>query len=210
MAKTPKLTQQEAQQAIVIDFEGNMDRAPSLLGWRIGATNHQVLLEKALAPVVPPDSIEVLELDDALRRIKAAAGGNHVLGYSEHDLSVIRTYSSETELIAWFEDRYLNAKSLIDRWINRRAHAGEIQRPDDLTLQSSMSLIGITYAVAAGPDTVGTTLRRLRDFASKGRTHTDLPPGIRRRWHRLLSHNATDLRATQALVLESVGGNEQR
>lgn len=208
MAKTPKLTKRQAHQGIIIDFEGNMNLAPSLLGWRMGASNHQVLLEKALAPVVPPSDIAVIDLDDALRRIKEAAGSNHVLGYSEHDLNVIRTYSSDTELTAWFEDRYVNAKSLIDRWIKRRAYAGEIERPADLTLHSSMSFIGLSYAVAAGPDTVGTTLRRLRDYASKGRTHADLPPGIRRRWHRLLSHNSTDLNATQALVLESAGGME--
>ena len=47
MAKTPKLTHQEAKQDIVIDFEGNMDRAASLLRWRIGDANHQVLVETA-------------------------------------------------------------------------------------------------------------------------------------------------------------------
>ena len=62
-----------------------------------------------------------------------------------------------------------------------------------------MGLIGMEYAVAAGPDTVGITLRRLREYGSSGRSCAEFPPGIRRRWHRVFSHNATNLAATQAL-----------
>lgn len=205
MTKTPQITAEDFRRAVIIDFEGNMDRAPSLLGWRRQETTTHILLEQTLAPVIPPASIETLDLDEALNRLRSVAGDAHILGYSEHDLKIITTYCTDDELLDWFAAHYVNAKTLIDRWINRRVHAGEIDRPGAFDLKTSMGLIGMTYAVAAGPDTVGTTLRRLREYASKGRSHDELAPGIRRRWHRVLSHNATDLLATQALVRAALG-----
>lgn len=205
MKRTPDISAEDLRRAIIIDFEGNMDRAPSLLGWRSQGITSQILLERVLAPVVPAESIETLDLDVALSRIRSASGDGLILGYSEHDLNIITTYCSDAELIDWIKAHYVNAKTIIDRWINRRVHANEIDRPEAFDLKTSMGFVGMKYAVAAGPDTVGTTLRRLREYASSGRSHSDLPPGIRRRWHRVLSHNATDLAATQALVHAALG-----
>lgn len=84
------------------------------MGWRLQGIT-KIPLERILVPGIPAESIETLDLDVALSRIRSASGVGLILGYSEHDLNIITTHCSDAELIGWFKAHSVNAKTIIDR-----------------------------------------------------------------------------------------------
>ena len=190
-----------ALSTIIVDFEGNVDAPPTLIGWLADGEVTQILVESDLASMVKPGSTAVRTLDEALRELREVAGDRHIGGYSTHDLHIVQTWCQDAELVTWFASAYVNVKRVADRWITRLIRAGQIEPPKDKSLAARMSLVGVRYPVGAGTDIVGRGLRRLRDQQALGKTYATLPPGAKRHWSRILIHNRTDLKATRALLI---------
>ena len=51
MTPSPKISSQQAHRAITIDFEGNMERAPSLIGIHVDGRVRHFILEPQLGPL---------------------------------------------------------------------------------------------------------------------------------------------------------------
>lgn len=49
MSSKPKITPGELSRAIFIDYEGNIDRAPSLLGWRVDGKSYASIVDEDFA-----------------------------------------------------------------------------------------------------------------------------------------------------------------
>ena len=196
------LSAAEALRALYIDFEGEKDKPPVLLGVlrRAGRgaapSVHQVVVDREFDVAGPG----ARELRDAVEIVvmRAERGDRRIVSWSEHDLEVVRRLGDdEPELVARFERRYVNALALARRWA-KVLHPED--KPADGKLSGYLSLIDYEVPTGAGPGRVGLTIRALRPTLRGGRW---LTPGQRRRWAELLEHNRHDCAGMRAVCLRA-------
>ncbi len=210
MTTTRPITGEHAQRDIYLDFEGNMDKAPAIVGVRIDGSTEHVILDESMAPYAGLTNakyqVQVVALETVLSSIRERSHHENrlVFGFTMHEAMIVDTYCPDEILAQWFAENYINAKKPIDRWIRTRVRAGEVPEPPDRSLMSSMATIGISYKPGAGVGVVGPTLKRLRaQLGNKGDV-TLMSRGTKIHWWKVLSHNSTDLEATQALLQRAV------
>jgi hypothetical protein len=200
--KTAKrLIATEALRALYIDFEGNRDQPPVLLGvHRRGRGSRpyvqQDVVDEAFAGLVP----RYLPLRDAVENVvrRAEHGERRIVSWSEHDLNVARTLrDDDPELVARFEARYANARAFAEYWRNK-LHAGV--KPETGRLADYLALIGYPVPDEAEPGHVGDTIRALRPRLERGLTLTTAQQA---RWDNLVEHNRFDCAGMRAVCLRA-------
>ena len=196
-----RLSALEARRALYIDFEGEKDKPPVLLGVlrRPGRgaepSVHQDVVDREFEPAGP----NARELRDAVEVVVARAehGDRRIVSWSEHDLEMVRTLrEDEPELVARFERRYVNALGLARRWANM-LHPED--KPANGKLAGYLALIDYEVPPSGDPGRVGKTIRALRPTLRGGRP---LTLGQRRRWAQLLEHNRHDCAGMRAVCLQ--------
>jgi hypothetical protein len=191
-----EVTVESLKRALYIDFEGQKDKPPVLLGCatRSGSPSTpppawQYVTDPAFEPLAVAGGMELLTLSAAIERIlqRAEAKGRQIVAWSEHELDVVKAYSPAH--VDRFESRYVNARSLAVRWRNK-CHEG--RKPATNALADYMALIEHTVPPEAGPDEVGKTIARVRKSLEKGRGIAGLTPDQLQRWEHLRDHNRHD------------------
>ena len=145
------ISPEEAGHALYIDFEGEKDKPPVLLGCanRVGRGAEpwawQAVTSPLFGPLAAADGIEVLPLPDAVERIlqRAEKRDRLIVAWSEHELGVVKNYCPEH--LDRFEALYRNARTFAVHWRNS-CHEGH--RPATNTLCAYLALIG--YEVPKG------------------------------------------------------------
>jgi hypothetical protein len=121
-----RLSAYEALRALYIDFEGQKDQPPVLLGvLRHGGKGstpfvHQDVVDEAFARLTR----SAMSLRDAVGKavLRAEHGDRRIVSWSQHDLEVVRTLrDKDPELVARFEGRYANALSVAKHWPDQAA-----------------------------------------------------------------------------------------
>lgn len=195
-----RLSASEALRALYVDFEGEKDKLPILLGVlrRAGKGStpfvHQDVVDEAFASLGVP----AISLRDAVEKavLRAEHGDRRIVSWSQHDLEVARTLrDDDPELVARFEDRYANALSIAKRWRNR-CHGGA--KPATGRLADYLALIGYPVPDDAAPGQVGETIRVLRRPLEQG---LPLTARQRSRWERLVEHNRHDCAGMRRVCL---------
>ena len=190
-----EVTPQTLRRALYIDFEGQKDQPPVLLGCATRTGNAaaprpwQYISDPAFRPLAESDELESLTLPAAIERIlhRAEKKDRQIVAWSEHELDVVRDHCPE--FLERFECRYVNARSYAVRWRNK-CYRGD--KPAEATLAAYMALIGHAVPDHAGPGEVGTTIGRIRTSLAKGQGIAGLTDDQRHRWVRLREHNAHD------------------
>jgi hypothetical protein len=197
-----RLSALEARRALYIDFEGETDKPPVLLGVlrRPGRGAepyvHQDVVDREFEPAGP----DARELRDAVEVVvmRAEHGDRRIVSWSEHDLEVVRRLGDDApELVTRFERRYLNALGLARRWATV-LHSED--KPADGKLAGYLALIDYEVPPGGAPGRVGKTIRALRPTLRGGRS---LTPGQRQRWAELLEHNRHDCAGMRAVCLRA-------
>jgi hypothetical protein len=196
-----RLSAAEARRALYIDFEGQKDEPPVLLGvHRHGRGSrpfvHQVVMDQAFASLAEP----VMSLREAVEKVvlRADHGDRRIVSWSEHDLNVVRTLAVEDpDLVVSFEAHYANARAVAERWRNR-LHGGD--KPEPGRLADYLALIGYAVPDEAAPGFVGETIRALRGRLERG---LPLTPGQRERWDHLVEHNRHDCAGMRRVCLRA-------
>ncbi|MBI1377793.1 MAG: hypothetical protein GC157_09975 [Frankiales bacterium] len=206
------LRRDQVEHAIYLDFEGNVDSAPSLLGVLVDDELVQYVVEPAMWAMQHdgPGGPIALTLEDALADVVRRYGEDRtVLAYTWHDRTVIDDFAEPTTTLRW-HGRFVNAKLVADRWVNSgRAVALPTWAPDG-TLASYLRLIGYRVPPAQGRNVAGPGLRRVRRGLE--RTHGDptaLTSGTKRHWTRVLGHNRHDLVGLRALMRHAALDTDQ-
>jgi hypothetical protein len=196
-----RLTAEEALRALYIDFEGNKDQPPILLGvHRRGRGSRpyvqQDVVDKAFAGLVP----RYLPLRDAIANVVARAehGNRRIVSWSEHDLNVVRTLRAEDpRLVAKFEARHGNARAFAEYWRNK-LHGGD--KPDKGRLADYLALIDYAVPDDARPGLVGATITAVRPTLERGKP---LSASQQARWNRLVEHNRFDCAGMRAICIRA-------
>lgn len=194
------LTEAEALRALYVDFEGEKDQPPVLLG----VLRHP---GSGSTPFVHRDVVDAmfanlggssLSLREAVEKTvrRAEHGHRSIVSWSEHDLGVVRTlWDEDPELVARFEARYVNARAVAERWCNK-IHGGD--KPENGRLADYLALIGYPVPEEAAPGHVGETIRVLRSRLARG---LPLTAAQQARWDRLGEHNRHDCAGMRRVCL---------
>ena len=196
----------DASRALYIDFEGEKDRAPVLLGCanRLGRGTKpwvwQGITNPLFEPLARADEIELFSLPDAVERIlqRAERKDRLIVAWSEHELDVVKDYCPEK--LDRFQSRYVNARTLAVQWRNK-CHAG--QKPPTNTLPDYLVLIAYEVSQGARPGRAGETIRIVRKALQTGHGIQGLTENQLRRWRDLREHNLHDCAGLRAVCLEA-------
>jgi hypothetical protein len=185
-----RLTAPEALRALYVDFEGEKDRSPVLLGvHRRGrgarpSVHHDVLGDGFSLAGEPTTS-----LHEAIERLvrRAEHGDRRIVSWTEYDLTVVRRLRDEDPgLVERFERRFANAKRFAEVWRNT-LHDG--RKPESGRLADYLALIEYPLPQEAKGGDVGPTVRGIRKRLERGLEPT---PGQRDRWALVIEHNRHD------------------
>jgi hypothetical protein len=200
------LTINEIENALFLDYEGNQDQPPVLLGTLNGTGDgeekwdlRQIIIHDDFACCAGKNRVKHVTTDDHTKVLREIIGwlaedieSRHVVAWSEHDLKMAKEHGGlSTDEIALFEDQYRNALYTARRWL-RLFHADE--EIDSLTLDLCLKLTDVYVPERYGRGRVGYNLRTIRDqFAKRGGTYGDLTDGARAKWREVVGHNKYDL-----------------
>jgi hypothetical protein len=194
-----RLSAAEALRALYIDFEGEKNRPPVLLGVHRRGRGarpfvQQDVLDEAFAGLARP----IFTLRGAVEKVvrRAERGDRRIVAWSERELDVVRVLVEEDPgLVQRFEARFVNARAVAERWRNR-LHGGE--KPDPGRLADYVVLVGYPVPAEAAGGDVGEVIRDIRSRQARG---LPLTAGQRERWDRLLEHNRHDCAGMRRVCL---------
>jgi hypothetical protein len=195
-----RLSAAEALRALYIDFEGEKDKPPVLLGVlrRPGRGSTPFVHQDVVDDTFSGLAHVFMSLHDAVSKavLRAEHGDRRIVSWSQHDLGVVQTLREEDPtLVSRFETRYANALSIAKRWRNK-CHGGV--KPASGRLVDYLALIGYPLPDDAGAGQVGTTIRVLRRRLEQG---LPLTASQRARWERLVEHNRYDCAGMRRVCL---------
>jgi hypothetical protein len=194
-----RLSAAEALRALYIDFEGEKDKPPILLGvHRRGRGARPFVYVDVVDETFASLAASSRSLHDAVATVvrRAEHGDRRIVSWTEHDLKVVRTLQhKDPNIVARFEDRYANARLVARRWRNK-AHGGD--NPESGRLVDYLELIGYQVPDEAAAGQVGETIRVLRRPLERG---LPLTARQRSRWERLVEHNRHDCAGMRRVCL---------
>jgi hypothetical protein len=194
-----RLSTAEALRALYIDFEGEKDKTPVVLGvHRRGRGARPFVHVDVVDATFSSLAASTGSLHDAVANVvqRAEHGDRRIVSWSEHDLNVVRAIRDEDpDLVARFEARYANARLIARRWRNK-CHSGD--NPESGRLVDYLALIGYPVPDEAVAGQVGETIRILRGRLEQG---LPLTANQRARWDRLIEHNRHDCAGMRRVCL---------
>lgn len=195
-----RLTAEEAARALYIDFEGQTDKAPVLLGIlrRRGKAEEPSVFQVVVDPEFEVAGPTLRGFREAVENVvvRAEARDRRIVSWSEHDLEVVRRLRDEDpDLVARFEARYVNALAVARRWANK-LHRED--RPASGELGGYVAMIGYAVPEDAGPGHVADTIDAIRRTLVRGRPMTE---GQKVRWSQLRAHNRHDCAGMREVCL---------
>jgi hypothetical protein len=208
-----RLTADDAVRALYIDFEGNKDQPPILLGCTRkfkGDPAHvvtHVVTDPAFASLAAADGLKVASLGDAVEGIiqRAEPKDRRIVAWSQHELDVVREHCPQH--LDRFAARYVNARSVAEYWRNA---CHDRVKPDINKLAWYLDVVGWVVPEHAGPDRTGETIRIVREALERGRSATELTDNQRRRWRDLLDHNRHDCMGMRRVTVTATRELAQR
>jgi hypothetical protein len=199
-----RLAPEDARRALYVDFEGQIDQAPVLLGctrWsRFGQVERvwQAVTDPRFDTIARADGIESLTLSNAVERIlqRAERKSRLIVAWTEHELDVVRDHCPEK--LDRFQVRFVNARAVAVYWRNK-CHGG--QKPASNALADYLELVGWPVPEGAGPGVVGTTIAIIRRSLERDPSGRRLTDKQRRRWGALREHNRHDCAGMRRVCL---------
>jgi hypothetical protein len=201
MSHRQLLCAEEVKQAIFVDYEGNIDKPPTLLGWRVDGKTHAAIVEPAFSVCSNRYRAKNVDLADhsvlASRLIALAEQESRkIVSWSEHDFKVMSKELSESQRGS-FCTVYRNAIRTARSWhYSTMGHSVK-----EASLACFSELLGFSVPVRYGSGVVGQGLRLIRQQIEEGRTYAELTPRGRASWVAIVKHNRLDLAAMEHILL---------
>jgi hypothetical protein len=203
MSAKPKITATELARAIFVDYEGNIDRPPTLLGWRTDGITHGAIVEEAFSTCSNRYRAKQVAFQPHQRLVKdlltqACDEDRVIVSWSEHDLNLLKAVLPQKEH-ALLLCRYRNAIPTAKAWYRKSM----LERAPQGDLTFFCHLLGFPVPLRYGTGKVGQGLRLLRGQLQEGRLYDELTPKARASWVVVVKHNDLDLRAME-YVLQAI------
>jgi hypothetical protein len=192
-ASSAKLSDEEAINAIYIDYEGNIKLPPTLIGWYVGGVYKASILEPFFETCKDRYRAKGIFVEDhaqlALRLIQQAENENRlIVSWSEHDYLLM----SKVLIPKDFERLkfvYRNAIRTAKPWYRKKY--GPL--PEKASLDFFEDLLGFQVPERFGLGLVGKALGLIRVQIQEGRSYAELTNAAREGWTTVVRHNKLDL-----------------
>ena len=203
-----KITSAEAKSAIYLDYEGNKDKSPTLLGWAVSGKYKAAIVEPLFATCADRYRAKGIYAEDhanlVLRLITQAEDEKRlIVSWSEHDFNqmamVLKPDDIHRLLLV-----YRNAIRTARPW--HQMKYGKL--PGSATLDYFESLTEYVVPEKFGLGLVGEALRLIRNQLKEGRDYSGLSDKARVAWVKIVKHNRHDL-IGMAHVLKFITSVEQ-
>lgn len=206
-------TQAEARGAIYFDFEGNIDRPPTIIGYAYEADGDlcfgQVIVElemhKARKASVSGTCLPGRARSESLASVmsmlleRARCEDRRLVSWSEHDLQKLLeaglSGADETAIVS----AHVNALHVAKRWLRWRD--GQAFKTGENTLANYCTTIGFDIPEEYGPGISGEAIRLVRDHLSRHKSWNMMPYGVQNKWLRMLCHNYYDVMGMRQVLL---------
>jgi hypothetical protein len=221
------LSPNETRRAIYIDFEGNRDLAPTLLGVLKGdiqgtTTFHQQVFEEGFwnAADAHGDASTgghciTASLHMTIEELVLEASQNDrlIVAWSEHELDVVQAYSRVSpKVLDEFDCRYRSGIPTAKRLKQTDYPTYKFPPPPKKgyvplgthSLQNYLRMIGYDVPAGSRAGLTGKNLKYLRsELLRKNGQHSLLTATSKSKWTRVLSHNFHDCHGMRELMLRA-------
>jgi hypothetical protein len=202
-ASKAKILTEEVERAIYIDYEGNIDKPPTLLGWYVDGNYHASIIEPLFETCANRYRTKGIAVTDhatlALQLLEQAEDEKRlIVSWSQHDylhMCKVLTAIDQGRL----QLVYRNAIKTAKPWYRNKF--GSLT--EKAKLQFFEDLLGFYVPERFGLGLVGESLRLIREQIEKGRTYSDLTKAAKTGWISVVRHNKFDLQG-MAFVLNAI------
>lgn len=189
-----RITPEEAERAIYIDFEKTVKGPLALIGIQVDTNPAQVVLDPRLAAAAKASSLRLIEprraLEDLIRW--AESDGRRLVGYTQFERQEIHAALGED-----MSRLYADARMIGLRW-KRACRRGE--KLEDRSLKSFLKLIGYPRRAYLGAYNSAKWIRVVTEALEKRERFEDLTAVQKSFWTKLLEHNKVDCDGMRELV----------
>ena len=208
----------DPQHALYIDFEGEQDGPPVLLGvlGRHAALGddddfRQYIFDETLQPAgaarpTTHGACHAVNPLEALCRLRRAAesAAMPILAWSSHEQTTIERIVESTGDAAFWQGQVVDAKKLAKRW-KRTAYPDVVftltRGSGRHALRHYLALIEYPIPTTQQGGLTGQRIRAVRDAMTKRQVFESLTPTQKRKWRSLLEHNWHDCNGLRELMM---------
>jgi hypothetical protein len=200
------LTRDEIKRAIFVDYEGSMNKQPTLLGYIIDDNIKSAIIESCFYDCRGRYKAKHAFVADhkeiAKELVNRAKKENRVIiSWSEHDYNQMSAVLNEHgDEVATLNEHFRNAIFSARRWFKLK-YPRAIKKKNDLS--PMMKITGYRVPEKYGPNLVGDALALLRKQLTEGRKYADLSDAAQKGWRTVVKHNVHDLKGMRH-VLETL------
>jgi hypothetical protein len=203
---TVRLSRQEVEKAIFLDYEGNIGKPPTLLGWRMDDETDGGIVEAGFATCAEKYRARHVVTIDHKRTIlkliaRAISDDRRIVTWSLHDFHQMEQVLSKSQ-VAKLRLVYRNALDTARPWYRHKFG----QTAKSATLSHFFELAGFHVPERFGPGIVGLGLRLIRAQLSEGRNYSELTQKARATWVAIVKHNKYDLEGMEKVLRHVVPG----
>ena len=175
------------ENTVILDFEGFIDKPPSLVGiWHNGIFKTVVFDEDLSGVTVFPD-VELANISSCLKEIMKFCVEHNckIVGYSERELNVFADYNLDiTEL-------YFDARKELKRWYFERKLPN---RPKPFALKSVLIHMGYPDYQSFGNRQTTQRIASVKiQLINKNQDYSALTPTVKGKWTKVLKYNKQDV-----------------
>ena len=191
------ITEKEAREAIYIDFEGFVEKSPTLVGVLIEGEFEQTVFDPRLSPAAEAKGLQMADLPDFVAEMVGLSLKQNrcIVAYSQHEKNLILQYSG-----IGLEGRYRDARKTAVRWKkwlypkeNIRAYG----------LKDFLKFINYPRGDYLGEMETTSRLRAVIGMLERRVNYNELTPVVKAKWTKLLQHNKIDCTGMCALTLRA-------
>ena len=198
------LTSEMVRRAIYIDFEGFLDKAPSLIGVAINSKFYQVVLDEGLRLAADAKKIPVRPGDQLVRELleRAMREKRRIVAFSPCEKRICRKYY-QLDL----SPVYADANRIVRRWV-AKTYPELKRRPK--SLKAYLRLIGYERATCLGERQAAQRIRAVRGMCMRRGSYEALTGCVKAKWTKLLEYNKIDVLGMRELCRQAVSRKKKK
>ena len=191
------ITDKEAREAIYIDFEGFVEKSPTLVGVLIEGEFEQTVFDLRLFPAAEAKGLQMAALPDFVAEmVELSLKQNRcIVAYSQHEKNLILKYAGIGP-----GDRYRDARKIAVRWKKRLYPTQNIK---GYGLKDFLKFINYPRGDYLGEMETTSRLRAVIGMLERRVNYNKLTPVVKAKWTKLLQHNKIDCTGMCALTLRA-------
>jgi hypothetical protein len=173
--------------SIILDFEGFIDKPPTLCGVWFDEIFKMFIFDSDLKGVCNDSDIFYIDLTEFLKQTILACQKNQlkIIGYTQRELNVFNDYGIDLSPF------YVDAKRLLKSWFIKNVPKN---RPRPFALDSVLKKLGYPKYQFWGNQQTTQRIKNVRDqLINRNQNYSSLTPTTKGKWTKVYKYNQQDV-----------------